>query len=817
MLLHHSIKILMSLLLLILGSVKCAEKCSKTGMTYHELNYSNFLMCDNIGYVPVDFYGHVYFAKIYHRFWDAGWRTSYGHITEQIDFKRDFHLRVKNKPLYYRVDYFVYHPFNYGIAIVLGPHKSDSYRINHVGEYFLIQGLIESIVIIFRNSDQKALILDCQDSPCDVSQTPADINDYKGLSQSSELNIHILYYYSRNLIEVYKNDHQYDTNLLVSYNNVHLTKYTKNDGGKGYIGFTSSDFYGQYFNDFLDTYYCTNGGETISPTVTLSYEKTTIISGDTINIPPLKEYELKVKYSKDIEGQLMGPGEIYIEGEKIRAHSNYDKNTFTYTYKLNSDINYGTYELIYKTEYEEFLFKINVRSNTIIRLNYAYGVEPNEEKSDEVINGIRYLKYGSLNGDFDLSKLENKYLYFYVIPVDEYKFECDIGDINVIKQEFMNNVNLEISLDKVEGSNHVYKLGIPVAKKGTYTISIFYFEFPICFTVFNLIPSFTNSNCKLEINPINVYDRNQEIKYICTFKGEDNDEINVVDSKREHGLTINTYLNRNDVFLKNIEGNCSGSKCIYSYITGYNGKYKFETKIGFNGSLENIETYPNTFNVAPEPLTLAGCYFYNADIDKFIYIDVIENTIFNYYEDKEDNDKLFLIDLVDTDGSQITRYSDIEFSYDNFDLNEIKGKIVETHSEYKGELTFEKATFREKPYILVKLAKQNKKMKRTSLYYTINLDFSIKKDLKVNYDLPDLGGYEACGKDLEIDNSIIKTINYSPLKAGSSGIISQLVLRTDEEHLHNYFLDNIDRITYIEQNYNCVEKNTCEIKPIERK
>ena len=67
------------------------------------------------------------------------------------------------------------------------------------------------------------------------------------------------------------------------------------------------------------------------------------------------------------------------------------------------------------------------------------------------------------------------------------------------------------------------------------------------------------------------------------------------DFYRENNLKINTYLNCNDQFLKSKKGTCDKSKCIYSYATGYNGKYKFETKIRFNDNMENIKTTPNTF------------------------------------------------------------------------------------------------------------------------------------------------------------------------------------------------------------------------------
>ena len=85
-----------------------------------------------------------------------------------------------------------------------------------------------------------------------------------------------------------------------------------------------------------------------------------------------------------------------------------------------------------------------------------------------------------------------------------------------------------------------------MTKKGSYLISIFYFKFPIFFTIFNFISSVSNSKCSLEINLQSSYDRNQKIIYSCTFKDEDNDEINIDDSKRENNLKNNTYLNSND-------------------------------------------------------------------------------------------------------------------------------------------------------------------------------------------------------------------------------------------------------------------------------
>ena len=810
----YSLNFTILLLLSVIISVKSANKCKNTDMDYNELTYDDFNQCD--GYIPKYYSGsHIFFSKLYYNGYYRGWRSSYGHLNKQIDFKRDFHLRLRNNPYYYPVDYFSFFPFNYGLAIVLGPHKSDSYRTNYLGLYFLIQGLKDSIVIIFSNDARKAYILDCQESPCNIFDTPADEHEFNELRQNNIMDVHVLYYASKNLIKVYKNDYNYESNLLVSFNDVHLTKYTKNTRGKGYIGFTSSDYYGQYFNDLLETYYCTNGGDKITPTVTVTYDKTTINHKGQIIVPPFETYTLKVKYNSYTDAELMGPGEIYFNEIFIPDYY-YDFKDLTYIYNLNTDNNYGTYKLKYKTEYDTFEFTIIVQSNEITQLKYAYALYPDEKQSYEMINDIRYLTFGTLDGIFDYSILEGNYLYFYVIPEDEYNHKCDIIDSTKIKKEFIDKFNLEITLEKVEGDEHIYKLGIPISRKGYYYIPIFYFDFPIAFDVINLIPSVEKSSCKLEIYPQNIYNRDQDITYFCTFKDKDNDEINIQNAQKYKNLIIKTYLNRNDVFLKDIQGDCSGSKCTYIYKTSFNGKYKFETKIGFGENLSNIETSPNIFNVSPEPLTLKGSFFYSFYEGRFIPFDSADEEKFYYNEDDEDNENILLIDLVDNDseGKEITRYSDIEYPYENFDPTKIKGKILEEHSKYEGELTLEKTTFKGKEYILAKLDNSQPKMKRSSIQYTINLTFDLEKNLTLQYILPNLGEYTACGRNLQINNSIIKTIYPNPIQAGNSGIIAQLVLRTDEEHLHNYFLPDINKITFTEENYNCYEKKTCEINAL---
>ena len=784
------------------------DLCIQHEMKGYYLNSTTFKQYGgNNPYIPYYYYNYYFLKKHYYFHPYEYARDCYGNLYEKIDFKRNFHMGFRSYPVNAGC---CKYGVNYGLAIVLGEYEADSYKIYNDGPEFLIQGLDKSIVILLRYSDHSVVIVDCLKQECNIYDENNPIGYYNQISPYNNLYLHIVYRASEHSIEVYYNEYDIQSNFIVSYDQVYLTDYLS-DRGRGYLGITATDYYGPFFHDLYGTYYCINGGEKIVPTVSLNYEKEIIYNNQTIIVPPSATLNLVVKYNTIRERELMGKGNITVNGTEYLEPPSIDEATYTFNYYASSV--YDNYILIYSTDYDDFIFKIIVQSSKINKLNYAYGESPDDKDKAKIINDIRVLKYGSLNGDFDFSEYENKYLYFHVIPEDDYGHETGIKEIEEIRSALINDLKYQITLDKVEGSEKIYRIGIPIKNKGVYLLSSTLFNNSIYFNVINLIPDKTKSSCIIEDYEQNyVYDRNEEVKFTCEFR-DDISEINIEDSQFFKNLTIKTYLKRNDVVIEEINGICSGSKCNYKYTTGFNGKYKFVTEFGFK-DMETIDSNQNTFNVAPKPLTLAGCYFYNPDIDLFIHIDSIENTVFNYYEDKEDKDQLLLIDLVDSNGKEVTRYSDIENSYANFDPDEIKGKIVQNHSEYEGLITFTETTFNEKKYILVKLDGKNPEMKRSSLPYFINLDFSIKQDLKVNYDLPDLNGYIACGKDLEIENSIVKTINTNIIKSGSSAIISQLVLRTDEEHLHNYFLNDTLEINFIEEKYNCIENKTCEIKPL---
>ena len=73
------------------------------------------------------------------------------------------------------------------------------------------------------------------------------------------------------------------------------------------------------------------------------------------------------------------------------------------------------------------------------------------------------------------------------------------------------------------------------------------------------------------------YESDKEISYICTFKDEDSDEIDVKESENEKNVIFKSKVIRlNDgkelILYKN---ECSSNTCTYIFKTDYNGKYEF--------------------------------------------------------------------------------------------------------------------------------------------------------------------------------------------------------------------------------------------------
>ena len=222
----------------------------------------------------------------------------------------------------------------------------------------------------------------------------------------------------------------------------------------------------------------------------------------------------------------------------------------------------------------------------------------------------------------------------------------------------------------------------------------------------------------------------------------------------------------------------------------------------------------NTFFVSPEPTTLDGSRFFKYPIseNKWISIDELEKYYFTYDEELSYRDNLFLIDLVDAKDPNKAYYSDIEHAYENINLENMVGNIVESHSNFSEKLSFKVYIDVDgKKYILVKLEESKNKMRRSSLTYFASIKFEREAKAKIKYQLYHIGDYTACGKDLNENVSQIKNLAVGSVKAGVEAKVAQLILKTDEEHLYNYFLTDRSQIQLKVENSNCVEEQTCKI------
>ena len=741
-----------------------------------------------------------------------GWnKYSRGNYIKSIDFKRDFHFNLRDVSTYVNTwdsEWFQYCYTNYGIAIILGPYTYNDYKVK-TGEDLMFTGLTNSVVVAFRANQNKISIFNCKKDSCKLNK-PAKEKPYY-LTYYLNFNMHIVYIASEHKLKVYNNNFQIESNKILELD-VNLAEGLTN--GFGYIGLTATDLHCGLYNHLTGSYLCENGGNAITPKVTLTYNKENYKEGAKISVIQRDPFDINIEYDSEIDKSLMGPGSLYINNylyEGCKLTTNLAKK---YIYSCYFPEEYAKYTISYRTYYKSFNFEVDVQSSEISKLNFLYGRNKDEKKCSTVINGIRYLKYGSLKGDgttcggdFDLSEFNDySYLIFYAQGVDIYGKPVKIRDMEKIRSALQLSCNSEVILE--DAGNFIYKVGIKVTKKGTYSINSSYLDLPITFYVKNLVPSKTFSKCKIEDLPLKAYKSGEEVKYSCEFKDNDNVAIQIEEAitLKNVKFTNKIYrLNNNKEFNPKSQS-YSGNTFTFIFETDYNGKYKFQTEFGID-KMEIVDSNQNIFYVSPEPTTLKDSFIFNFDIEKWIKIENTEFTFFNYYEDKEDNDNLFLIDLVDQRDPDKTKYSDIEQPFVNFDLSLLKGSIFEEHSEYKGILSFFlDFEYKNKKYILVKLEKPKEEMRRTTYIYNVTLDFQIKYYLKINYVLNNIGNYTVCRKPLNISNSIINPLELKSISAGSFQKVGEIVLRTDLDHLHNYFLNNQNEITYTSK---CLDDKTC--------
>jgi len=780
------------------------------------LSYSNF----DQDYLTWKFDGQLYLEKYGEK---KGSQYGLGNIKEPIDFKRSFYLQIidryEKKKLWSTCDK------NYGIAVIFGPYNYYSYKKSKDDEKFLVEDLENSVVVIYRFQDQLVDIYDCRKKKCSPTKTPLNRGIFSGLSKDIYLNTYIIYDAQDKKLKIYKYDFNYQSELLLEQK-IDLTEneIMLKRRGFGYIGVTSTDKKCDYRYNLYGSNLCYNREYRITPEVRLTYGQETIYPSQTIIIPPNQKFSLIVEYKTIHEKELMPENYIYENGYSLPfTYRDIDNK---YIFNLGTKNVYGETVLSYQNSYDVFSFYIKIRSREVSRLIYAYGKDPNEGQCyEEIGENAILLKYGSLKstgkcgGDFDLSEFkDDKYLYFYVRGEDEYGNPCEIQDIKSIKNRLETESKMTLKLEET-GIPNTYKLGVNVNNKGYYTLYSNILNYDISFIVKNLVPSKTYSKCHIDNFSQKAYNSGVNVDYICEFRDEDNEKINVKDSKEEKGVTFSSLVYRldsdkiSDTTFKPGE-KCDSNICTYTYMTDYNGKYLFETQFGINEKTVVNSDDQNIFYVSPEPTTLDGSRFFKFPIlgNEWVNIDDLDNYFFAYNEESLYRDNLFLIDLVDTKDPNKAYYSEIEQAYEYINLKNIVGNIVESHSNFNKELNF--SIYKDidnKKYILVQLEESRDKMRRSSLTYFASLKFGREANAKIKYQLDHIGPYHACGKDLNESASFIKESADDFIKAGVQAKVAQLLLKTDEEHLYNYFLTDRNQIQLSVENSNCVDDKTCKI------
>ena len=754
-----------------------SQTCFDQEMTKYNLNNDNFIQEGSSNYGDL--------ILIMNNNYYLGERYSKGYYNEVIDLRRNFHLYLTCS---YSKDNYKQYQDNFVLTVKILYNK---YRFR------------ETILAIELNDKNSQII----------------IYDYTSWRKTRTINsfstnIHIIYKASEHKLILY-DKYLESSNERITYD---IDLSPSENERYGVLSITSTEKIKSHKKpvyNISSSYLCIDD-RIIDPSVTLQYNNKEYRPGETIPAIQLDSFEVNVKYNSKYESDFMGKGYIGINSSYIYCYV--QSSEAQYDYYCNFPAYNGDYKIIYEISYNIFVFNIDVQSSEIYKLVY-------EKRSDNdqsfYSQNVLHLKFGALNdGDFDLSEFKyDEYLTFYVSGIDNNGEPTKIRNIEKITESLKASCSSELLLE--EDINYSYKIKVKVTKKGNYYINSTFLEYSIHFYVDNLAPSVTYSNCYIENFGNIPYISDEDINYICEFYDEAENPIvikNIID-KTTLSFICKIHRLNNDALFYPVEEYYNENKYIFTYRTDYNGKYKFEAQFGLNETrMETVKSLQNIFYVTPIPTSLEGSYFFKYDKKEWIHIDNLSNNIFNYYEkneDDKDSDILFLIDLIDLrNKNKSDKYSDIEQSYYNFDPSEIKGEIAEIHSEFNKSLYFTKELYNDKYYIAAKLNDSKSLMRRTSFEYTVSLVYGKTAELKINYILNKNGNYIVCGKELNISNCIVNTIITNSIGAGSSENVGKIVLRTDSNHLYNYYLDDQSNISYSGE---CIENKKCEVEVFKNK
>ena len=376
-------------------------------------------------------------------------------------------------------------------------------------------------------------------------------------------------------------------------------------------------------------------------------------------------------------------------------------------------------------------------------------------------------------------------------------------------------MNQETLIEKYD--NGIYALKIKIETSGNFTVSSQSLDktTTINIEVLSGTPS-AMSKCETSYKSSPTLRDGVDITYVCSLVDNWNIPIKPTQGETEFGLSYKCSVIRNDN--ERIELNVTIDDTTFNctYTTSINGNFKFEAFWEVDSNSTSLNSVIPRFKVVPEPKSILNANVYDFNSNKWYRIsDVInEDYYFNVIKTTEDG-AIIAIDFLDVDG---TSFSDI--GYDHYDPKKLNGNVSSVHLPLHNEANtiHNLVEFNGKKVIKVTVNDFDVVFTLNSFHYEMILTY--RDDivtLKYKTPLDKAGSYQVCHHPLSHSHTQLLLHSNEQISSKVDSLISigSIVLKTECDYLHNYFLaDNVyDSFKFEIEPYNdnteiFIERNT---------
>ena len=630
----------------------------------------------------------------------------------------------------------------------------------------------------------------CSASESGAIQRSLPSQYYYNRYKTNIYHIHVTYQYSNNYFAVYLGS---PSGTPIVDTKIDLASYF---GGKGYLGF-STFIRGRYRSIYVNESFLCQGGSTYASGTPYLYYGNTIYKTYTELIAGSTFYAY-IHYNDKRSINLLGCSVSTTCGKfgSLTYVDNYRKWTINSCTKA-STTHYYTYSDKHVSQ-KKFGFGIKPSSFCSLVFYGHDGVKSNDIVYDSTAK-IYYFAWGSVRKDFEISDFQDGYFNALFEVRDCYgNVISDLGSTD--SQTLINTMGLRVSMPGGTPSmivskykDSIYQVKVQIPRSGIFTISSTKLSpsATMGLRVYSGTPS-SKSYCTTGQSTPTLAD-GKTITSKCYLIDSWGAAINPVTIKELFKVDLKCTLFKTSPKSSSININVGYSSSTFfecPYTTQENGSFNFKGYWIRNGNQNEIFASLSNFIVIPKPYSVANANIYSFVTSRWYQSSKVPALS---YQKLTSIGEILAIDLLDRDE---TSFSII--GYNNFLITELSGKVSTVHTPVINEanLVFDYITINGKQYIKAYVSNPDITFKLSSFKYTVTINYrGTSKTVEFLTPLTKAGSYTVCQHDLSSSNTQLvpaKSLTITDTIANTQIKIGQIILRTTDKNLYNYFINDSD-------------------------